>query len=193
MIAYKGFEPGLVCRGYQFAMGLNMTDRANCAANGFHCAENPLDCLTYYPDMERSEYYLVDAGGDVDEDASDTKIACTELTILHRLSRSDFFLHALAYMVDHPKRQWNHRVQSETGIAQRGYAVVRGMAPRACGETGAVLALAKEEPHSGVITQIGLAEVDGIKLRPGQWYDINFNECEVILPCEKRSWQSYAY
>lgn len=31
MIAYKGFRPGLVCRGYQFKMGLNITDKANCA------------------------------------------------------------------------------------------------------------------------------------------------------------------
>ena len=42
MIAYKGFHPGLVCRDYQFVMGLNITDKANCAQNGFHCAENPL-------------------------------------------------------------------------------------------------------------------------------------------------------
>ena len=33
-------------------MGLNITDKANCRANGFHCAENPLDCLSYYPDMK---------------------------------------------------------------------------------------------------------------------------------------------
>ena len=38
MIAYKGFEPGLICRGYHFVMGLNTTDKANCRANGFHCA-----------------------------------------------------------------------------------------------------------------------------------------------------------
>lgn len=63
MLAYKAFRSGLVCLGFQFAMGLNETEKANCAQNGFHCAANPLDCLTYYPDMEKSEYYLVDAGG----------------------------------------------------------------------------------------------------------------------------------
>lgn len=47
MIAYKGFLPGLICRGYQFRMGLNVTEKANCAHNGFHCAEDPLDCLRY--------------------------------------------------------------------------------------------------------------------------------------------------
>ena len=120
MIAYKGFEPGLVCRDYQFVMGKNVTEQANCAANGFHCAENPLVCLSYYPDMTRSVYCVVEAGGDMDEDARDSKIACTELTIVKQLSMEEFFLHALAYMVDHPYRQWNGRVQKNRGSAYEG-------------------------------------------------------------------------
>ena len=68
MIVCKAFEPGLVCRGYQFHVGLNTTDEANCRQNGFHCAANPLDCLSYYGNMDRAEYWLVDAGGDVDEE-----------------------------------------------------------------------------------------------------------------------------
>ena len=43
MIAYKGFEKNLSCRGYQFKRyGINETTEANCRQNGFHCAENPL-------------------------------------------------------------------------------------------------------------------------------------------------------
>ena len=38
MFAYKGFGKGLICRGYQFAMGLNRTEKANCKENGFHCS-----------------------------------------------------------------------------------------------------------------------------------------------------------
>lgn len=82
MIAYKGFRPGLICRGYQFVMGLNTTEKANCRENGFHCAENPLDCLSYYSSLEHSEYYIVNAGGDIDEDEHDSKIACTELNAM---------------------------------------------------------------------------------------------------------------
>ena len=80
MIAYKGFRPGLICRGYQFVMGLNTTEKANCRENGFHCAEDPLDCLSYYSSLEHSEYYIVNAGGDIDEDEHDSKIACTILS-----------------------------------------------------------------------------------------------------------------
>ena len=87
MYAYKGFEPDLSCRGYRFVMGKNVTPEANCASNGFHCAEDPLDCLTYYSDMDRSIYCLVQPGGDIDEDDRDSKIACTELTVLRQLTR----------------------------------------------------------------------------------------------------------
>lgn len=64
MIAYKGFQKDLKCRGFQFQeYGINETEKANCRQNGFHCAENPLDCLCYYPNWKNSVYYIVDASG----------------------------------------------------------------------------------------------------------------------------------
>ena len=65
MIAYKGFHKDLKCLGFQFQEhGINETEKANCRQNGFHCAENPLDCLCYYPNWKNSVYYIVDASGD---------------------------------------------------------------------------------------------------------------------------------
>ena len=182
MIAYKGFNPGLVCRGYQFVMGLNVTEQANCAANGFHCAENPLDCLRYYPNMNRSEYYLVDAGGDVDEDDNDSKIACTHLSILKKLGREEFFLHALAYMVDHPGREWNYHVQKGSGCARGGFAIVRGADPVASGQKGDILAFAKESPDGKSIIQIAVVRVDGKMIKAGVRYDTQLTEREATQP-----------
>lgn len=179
MIAYKGFNPGLVCRGYQFVMGLNVTDKANCAANGFHCAEDPLDCLSYYSNMEQSEYCLVQPGGDIDEDSIDSKIACTELTIIKRLEREEFFLHALAYMVDHPGREWNDHVQEDQGCAKCGFAIVRGIDPIASGQKGDILAFAKESPDTKKIIQIALTRVDGKTVKAGVWYDTDLTERKV--------------
>lgn len=91
MIAYKGFEKDLVCRGYQFTKDkVHETDQANCRENGFHCAENPLDCLYYYRDWKNSVYYLVEASGDLDEDGADTKISCTRLRLLKELDFKGF-------------------------------------------------------------------------------------------------------
>ncbi len=50
MKAFKGFHKNLTCLGFQFREDMvNRTEEANCAQNGFHCAENPLDCFSYYP------------------------------------------------------------------------------------------------------------------------------------------------
>ena len=104
MYAYKGFEPDLSCRGYRFVMGKNVTPEANCASNGFHCAENPLDCLSYYGNMNRSIYCLVQPGGDIDEDNRDSKIACTELTILRRLTKKEFSMHLPTWWITQAAR-----------------------------------------------------------------------------------------
>ena len=171
MIAYKGFHPGMVCIGYQFQMGLNMTEEANCRKNGFHCAEDPLDCLSYYGDADHSEYYIVNAGGDIDEDEFDSKISCTELTVLRRLTKEELFTLGLAFMADHPKRKWNSHVKKDKAVACCGYAVVRGVDPVAQGSRkGDVLAFAKEDPVTGCIQKIVVATIDGKKLRPNEWY-----------------------
>ena len=181
MIAYKAFQQGLICLEYKFKMGLNRTDKANCRQNGFHCAENPLDCLTYYPDMGSSEYYIVSAGGDIDEDDVDSKISCTELTVLKKLTRREFFLHGLAFMADHPLREWSSHVKKDRAEAHGGYAVVRGMDPVAKGKTGDILALARENPETGIVEQVALTSVDGANIMPCKWYDVNLKERQVIL------------
>lgn len=176
MLGYKGFHKGLRCMGYQYKMGLNVTEKAKAVNYGFHYAEDPLDCLTYYPDMASSEYYVVDGAGDIDEDGTDSKIACTELTILKKLSKEDFVLHALAYMADHPKRKRNAKVCKGKGIAGGfGFVIVCGDDPVAKGKKGDILAFAKED-DAGNITEVAMVTVDGKKVKAGTWYSIDLSE-----------------
>lgn len=181
MIAYKGFKKGLVCLGYQFKMGLNVTSEANCGRNGFHCAEDPLDCLTYYSNMDDSEYYIVNAGGDVHEDGSDTKISCTELTIIKKLSRKEFVMHALAFIADHPKRDWNARVSKDQAVAENyhKFAIARGTDPIACGPKGSIIAFAKED-ENGMVVQVALAEVDDAVIKANTWYGVDLVERKAV-------------
>ena len=176
MIAYKAFNKGLHCLGYQFQMGLNVTEKAQTKNCGFHCAENPLDCLNYYRNMDHAEFYIVNAGGDVDEDDIDSKISCTELTIIQQLSKEEFVLHALAYMVDHAKRECNNRVRRDTGTADyNGFVIVRGADPIASGKKGDILAFAKEA-EDGIIVEIAMTKVDGKSIKPGKWYGMELTE-----------------
>ena len=179
MIAYKAFNKGLKCRGYQFQMGLNTTEKAQTKNCGFHCAENPLDCLDYYHYMENAEYYIVNAGGDIDEDDIDSKISCTELTIIQRLSKEEFVLHALAYIADHPKRECNRRVERNIGAAgDNGFVIVRGADPIASGKKGEILAFVREGEDGG-ITEVSMVVVDGRTVKPGKWYGMELTERQV--------------
>ena len=175
-LAYKAFAPGLICRGVAFkGIGeVNVTDAANCARNGWHCAEDPADCLRYYPDFQNSVYTIVNVGGDVDEDAVDSKISCTELTILRVLEPADYLLHILLYMARHPKKDC-FAAKDCSGVARNGYAVVRGTNPRAKGQEGDLLAMARTE--GGEVVQMAVYRV-GEDVPADVYVDIDGNEEE---------------
>ena len=102
-IAYKAFRPDLSCQAggstYQYQLQKwNEIKEAKCRETGFHCAEDPLDCLSYYPVWEQAVYYMVAADGDIDEDACDSKIACTRLRLLKKMTKEEYIYVALVYM-----------------------------------------------------------------------------------------------
>lgn len=179
IIAYKAFDKDLSCtvgeKRFQYELGKwNEEPEANCAHNGFHCAENPLDCLYYYPYWEESVYYMVLADGDIDEDAGGSRISCTRMKLVKQLNLPEFIAHSLRYICEHPLRIiHNNRVQADQGEACQGFAVVRGKNPLAKGKTGDVLGLLKEKTDSKEIAEAGIYVVNGTDIKPDIWYDIN--------------------
>lgn len=179
MIVYKAFQKGLVCRGYQFNMGLNVTDKANCVQNGFHAAENPLDCFSYYRiiSSENHTYCLCDAGGDIDEDGCDSKISCTELDIIKELTLEEMAAAALIYIKKHPLAEFTERsgkltcAKDSAALSTQGIAIVRGLNPKASGVENAVLGLVKDK-EDGTVDRIRLYIVDNVNTHEGTWYGI---------------------
>lgn len=176
MTVYKGFNKDLTCRGYQFVPGLNVTDEANCVKNGFHAAEDPLDCLSYYSNMSESVYWLCSADGDIDEDGTDSKVSCTHLTLYKQLSIEEFVFHALWYMIQHPNRERNEIIQQDRGYTnetvKRPFVIVCGSNPIAKGRLHDVLGLYVE----GSPGEIGLLTIDGEQYKPDTWYDAHGKE-----------------
>ena len=180
-LAYKAFAPGFVCRGVAFKQNgaVNVTEAANCRRNGWHCAENPADCLSYYPDITRSWYCLVGIGGDTHEDGADSKIAATELTILKHLTLPEYFLHILVYMAKHPGEECCV-ARKGRGEARGGYVVVRGRNPYAKGKDGDILAIAREG-NDGKIEQISVLVVGTDGVPADVYVDID-GKCEEVKP-----------
>ena len=171
MIAFKGFNKDLTCRGLKFNI-FNITDQANCRQNGFHCAENPLDCLSYYPDWEESVYYKVLASGDINEDGNDSKISCTELTLLEKLDVEKFVYESLKYMFIHPFREWSNKVCADRAEVKEGFMIVRGKKHLAKGKIGVTIGFAQEEENTKKIMLVNQFKVDGKDVLPDVWYDI---------------------
>jgi len=182
MRAYKGFEKNLTCRGYQFLENsinkYTTKDNAKCVSHGFHCAENPLDCLTYYPNMNQSVYYVVEATGDIHEDGSDSKLSCTELKLIKKLSIEEFVYCALIFVAKHPERDYGRHIKTDEGISNsKEFVIVRGKNPKAKGPVGSVLGLIQEYKKSNRIKGINFFRVDGEKIKADFFYNID----EVIV------------
>ena len=177
IIAYKAFAPDLSCTSgghrFQYKIGIwNQEPIADCAKRGFHCAEDPLDCLIYYPNWDQAVYYMVLADGDIDEDGQNSKMSCTRLKLVKQLNLEEFVAHSLHYLIRHPGRTRNYQVRKDRGSAQSGFAIVQGKEPAAKGRLGDVLGLAKEEGDSQEIAEAGLFIVDGKNYLPDIWYDV---------------------
>ncbi|RHR51947.1 hypothetical protein DWX10_16140 [Clostridium sp. AF18-27] len=181
MIAYKGFDADLQARWgsgtYRYEAGKTYKeDRSKCASSGFHCAENPIDCLKWYPLGAGNRYFLVEASGSLDETTGDSKIACTQITLLKELTTKRLAGHAMIYMVKHPLREWE-RIETQLKIckdkadapAAGHVAIARGEAPMVRGAEGAILGLIREV--GGIIEDAKLFEVTG-DVKPYTWYTL---------------------
>lgn len=184
MKAYKGFTEDLWSRlgdgekeNCSFTIGeTKEVPESKTARNGFHCCENPFDCLAYYSMDGKNRFFEVLAEGDIDEDESN-RIACTKLTLVKELSPAAFALAGMRYMVTHPDRKgWEKRSGSvnvrkdEAEAGRKGHiAIARGSSPRVKGPEGSILGLIVED-ESGIRDAKMLVVPEELA---GKWLTIN--------------------
>lgn len=181
MIAYKGFTKGLAARlgrDYQFKPGETVTEKSSkTVRSGFHCCENPFECLDYYPLQSGNRYWQVEAAGSIDEDENE-RIACTELTLIRELSIKELAGYGMAYIIQHPRRdKWRKQgigIQVDKNKAEAtcrdSIAIARGKNPKVRGVEGAILGLILES-KSGEIVSAKLFTAD--RQQAGKWYTID--------------------
>lgn len=184
MIAYKGFTKELTARlgkgNYQFKPGETFEEKSSkTIKTGFHCCENPFECLGYYRLGTGDRFFQVEAAGSIDEDDGE-RIACTKITLIKELEIKEFAGHGMMYIVKHPLREkWQQSldciiVAPDRAEAQktRGIAIARGKNPKVKGQMGSVLGLITE-PEPGNITAAKLFVVGPESgTRGGTWYTL---------------------
>ena len=197
MIAFKGFTKDLTAtRGkgtFQFKEGETyIEEESKCARTGFHCAEDPFDCFSYYSLGNGNRFFAVEAAGSLDEDGSNSKIACTQITLLKELSLKEMAYYKIKYMILHPVRNWqstgcNYKVWENMaeGDGEGTIAIARGKDPKAKGKAGSVLGLLCE-PEEGVFEQVKIFEVKN-DIKPDTWYRLVDGKLQEAGDEEKES------
>ena len=192
MIVYKATNNDMTCTMghgiFQYQLGVPATaEKSKCGDTGLHACEYVLDCARYYGLGRDHRYFKAKAEGDIAEDGSNTRIACTRLTLLKELTNRDIDKEAMPYMIHHPRRDnWeasNLMVQVKENTAEiripDGIAIARGIHPKVSGCDGAHLGLIREE--KGKITAAKIFDVDGVYILPGVWYTL-----EDLAEAERR-------
>ena len=88
IIAYKGFDEDLSCRGFQYEIGKEycLDGEIELCANGFHACQNPLDVFYYYSMSSSTRYAMVELWGDVDFAIGNEKLCATNIRIVKEMS-----------------------------------------------------------------------------------------------------------
>lgn len=161
MTAFKGFTKDLKSvlgngrdETCSFEPGTTMTEtECKTGHNGYHCCENPFECLRFYSLNGKNRFFRVEASGDINEDGEE-RIACTQITLLEELTSWKMAFYGMKYMIEHPDREkWQQShgtvtvaMDSAEAHAPGQIAIARGRDPKAKGPAGSILGLLVDGP-----------------------------------------------
>ncbi len=111
ILAVKGFDANLSCRGHKFEIGktYSVAGKIEACSNGWHACENPLDVWSYYPIVDDegklTRFAVVEMSGEISRHDDDSKIASASITIKDELSLPEFIGKAVSWIVDYTKQK----------------------------------------------------------------------------------------
>lgn len=88
VIAYKGFNSDLTCRGFQYKIGekYSCDEKIILCEKGFHACKEPLDVLLYY-DKPDSRYCIVEQSGEIIKcEHNNTKQVSSKIKIIKEIN-----------------------------------------------------------------------------------------------------------
>ena len=93
IIAYKGFDENLCCRGFQYEIGKEYVHEGEieCCESGFHACTNPFDVLDYYPVERRNRFCVVEQSGMIKTGNGDSKQASSMIKIKAEIGMAGLF------------------------------------------------------------------------------------------------------
>ena len=90
VIAYKGFNKDLTCRGFQYEIGKEYEEKeVSVCERGFHACENPFDVLDFYGDVLNHRFCKVEQSGTIKKD--DKKQASSKIKVVAEIGFTGLF------------------------------------------------------------------------------------------------------
>lgn len=180
---YKGFNPDLKCRGFQYEVGKEYdTDRAVSCETGFHFCENPFDVFNYYSPSDKmglSRFCEVEGSGDFDKSDND-KVACTHIKVNAEIGLQGLITAGIKFILD--KVNWKDSKKSNTGNwsaasveGKDSIAIVTGKDSKAKGKLGCWIVLTEREDwnfETYPIKEVKAFKVDGKVVKPDTYYKL---------------------
>ena len=101
IIAYKGFDENLCCKGFQYEVGkeYEMDGEIMCCERGFHACKSPLEVWDYY-DMLSSRFAEVEQSGKIDREEDSTKVCSSRIKIKAELKLADIINIGIEWLKD---------------------------------------------------------------------------------------------
>ncbi len=102
---YKGFDPDMTCRGFQYEVGKEYEHDGDVKAckSGFHACENPFDILGFYPPCDDKgnlrRYCEVEQGGTLDRSEGD-KICSSRLRVVAEIGLNGLIKAGARFILD---------------------------------------------------------------------------------------------
>lgn len=199
IIAYKGMDENMTCRGKQYEVGKTYHEgKADCCHAGMHACENPLDVFSYYRPDGKTRFFEVECDGEIDrEDGKDSKLACTELKVKGELKLADFIRLSVKTTFERAMRrakakESGYRSSAATSgysssavatgyktkaaaIGKNSIAIANGAHSKALGVMGCYLVLT-EYDDDGNFLWAKMAQVDGGCIKEKVWYTLKNGE-----------------
>lgn len=197
IIAYKGMDENMCCRGKQYEVGKTYTeDKADCCHAGMHACENPLDVFRYYQLNGKNRFFEVECSGDVSKDDCDSKLACTELTIKGEMNFAGLVKATVQAVFDRVKEKSSFSSGDYSTAGTSGYsstaaatgafcraestgaasiAVANGYESKARCAMGDYLVLTEYDSNLNLVCA-KMAQVDGDQIKPNVWYILKNGE-----------------
>ena len=155
IIAYKGMDSNMQCRGMQYAVGkeFSVDGDIECCGNGLHACERPLDVLGYYPPGTGARYFRVEQSGDMArERGGDSKVASRKIRVVAEIGIPGLAKAHIEYAKAHTTSEYTDPERATAGDYGAATAGYRGAAT--AGYRGAATA-----GDSGAATSRGSASV----------------------------------